>query len=94
MSDYAIIQLARAIVPALAALGAAGVLAAAAVIVTGFLRRDRKRLGAIERRLEGIEQRLEAREIPSGGPHRSAPEELKRRIEALESIVVDRETRS
>ncbi len=94
MSDYGIIQLARAIVPALATLGAAGVLAAAAVIVTGFLRGDRKRLGAIERRLDGIEQRLEAWEPPVSRTRLEEPDELKRRIENLESIVVDRDSRS
>jgi hypothetical protein len=94
MSDYAIIQLARAVVPALAALGAAGVLAAAAVIVTGLRRGDRKRLGSIERRLEGIEQRLQAPVAPTGRVRLEEPEELKQRIETLESIVVDRETRS
>lgn len=101
MSDYAIIQLAQALAPALGLLGVGGIAVSLTIILRSTVgRRSAKRLS---REVEEIEERLsrverDVRSLAERSTSNPATTgvtddgaDLRRRLENLETIVVDKE---
>lgn len=101
MSDYAIIQLAQALAPALGLLGIGGIAVSLTIILRSTLgRRSAKRLSReveeieerlsrVERNVRSIAERSATTPTTVGTTEDGA--DLRRRLETLETIVVDKE---
>jgi ribose 1,5-bisphosphokinase PhnN len=90
MTDYAIVQVARAIAPAVGVLGVGGIAVGLAFIFRNSQgKRTRKTIEDVSRRLERIERLLQAGRDAS--PSIGDAGEIQKRLETLETIVVDRE---